>query len=207
MPVEPDQPPRTAYHGGLAPAREERVPPAALRGSAAGGLHEPRGPRVVVGSSGDPVSIGRSPRVARRGRGARHSLLGGDAFRPHFHSLAGFRTHLLRAAADNGHPAFRTVLASATVTEDTLRLCGRSSASRARSSRSRLRSSGRNQRLRSERRAAPDQRDSHLIEIASPRAPTSDRLHHAPQRAAPGTLAPTKVKAWRPKPVTKNARR
>jgi ATP-dependent DNA helicase RecQ len=46
----------------------------------------------------------------------------GDAFRPHFHSLAGFRTHLLRSAVDKGHPPFRTVLASATVTEDTLRL-------------------------------------------------------------------------------------
>ncbi len=46
----------------------------------------------------------------------------GDTFRPHFHSLAGFRTHLLRTATDNGHRAFRTVLASATVTEDTLRL-------------------------------------------------------------------------------------
>ncbi len=44
----------------------------------------------------------------------------GDAFRPHFHALAGLRTHLLREANTAGHEAFRTVLASATITEDTL---------------------------------------------------------------------------------------
>ena len=46
----------------------------------------------------------------------------GDAFRPHFHALAGLRTHLLREATAAGHEAFKTVLASATITEDTLRL-------------------------------------------------------------------------------------
>ena len=46
----------------------------------------------------------------------------GDAFRPHFHALAGLRTYLLRKASVAGHEAFRTVLASATITEDTLHL-------------------------------------------------------------------------------------
>lgn len=46
----------------------------------------------------------------------------GDAFRPHFHSLAGFRSHLVREAQSSGHPTFKTVLASATITESTLLL-------------------------------------------------------------------------------------
>ena len=46
----------------------------------------------------------------------------GDAFRPHFHSLAGFRSHLAREAHSSGHPTFKTVLASATITESTLLL-------------------------------------------------------------------------------------
>lgn len=46
----------------------------------------------------------------------------GDSFRPHFHALAGLRTHLLREANAAGHQAFKTVLASATITEDTLLL-------------------------------------------------------------------------------------
>jgi ATP-dependent DNA helicase RecQ len=46
----------------------------------------------------------------------------GDAFRPQFHGLAGLRTHLLRQATEHGHRAFKTILASATLSEDTLGL-------------------------------------------------------------------------------------
>ncbi len=44
----------------------------------------------------------------------------GDSFRPHFHALTGLRTFLLRQVTAAGHGPFRTVLASATITEDTL---------------------------------------------------------------------------------------
>lgn len=46
----------------------------------------------------------------------------GDAFRPHFHALAGLRTYLLRSVNASGHEPFRTVLVSATITEGTLSL-------------------------------------------------------------------------------------
>jgi ATP-dependent DNA helicase RecQ len=46
----------------------------------------------------------------------------GDAFRPQFHGLAGLRTHLVRRSAEHGHPAFKTILASATLSEGTLGL-------------------------------------------------------------------------------------
>lgn len=46
----------------------------------------------------------------------------GDAFRPQFHALAGLRSHLVRRATQSGHSPFKTILASATLTEDTLSL-------------------------------------------------------------------------------------
>jgi ATP-dependent DNA helicase RecQ len=46
----------------------------------------------------------------------------GDSFRPYFHALAGLRNALLRKAVDAGHVPFRTLLATATVTTETLGL-------------------------------------------------------------------------------------
>lgn len=46
----------------------------------------------------------------------------GDAFRPQFHSLTGLRTHLLRIAVEAGHAPFKTLLATATLTQDTLQV-------------------------------------------------------------------------------------
>lgn len=46
----------------------------------------------------------------------------GDAFRPQFHALTGLRAHLLRAATEAGHPPFKTILASATLTSETLQM-------------------------------------------------------------------------------------
>ena len=46
----------------------------------------------------------------------------GDDFRPHFQLLAGLRKRLVEEAQAGGHPPARTVLASATITESTLRL-------------------------------------------------------------------------------------
>jgi len=44
----------------------------------------------------------------------------GVEFRPEFQALSGFRRDLLRAAAEAGQPPFRTVLMSATITQDAL---------------------------------------------------------------------------------------
>lgn len=44
----------------------------------------------------------------------------GVEFRPEFQALSGFRRDLLRAAETEGQPSFRTVLMSATITQDTL---------------------------------------------------------------------------------------
>lgn len=46
----------------------------------------------------------------------------GDAFRPHFQALAGFRRHLHRTAIAAGHEPCKTILASATLTEDAVAL-------------------------------------------------------------------------------------
>lgn len=46
----------------------------------------------------------------------------GDAFRPQFHSLTGLRSHLLRIAVEAGHAPFKTLLATATLTQDTLQV-------------------------------------------------------------------------------------
>ena len=111
--------PLTAYHGGL--TSDQRVDFLARLGS--GG--QPilfTNPEALVTSLARPLSSAAA--------GGRLQLLAideahivaswGDAFRPHFHALAGLRTHLLREASTAGHEAFETVLASATITEDTL---------------------------------------------------------------------------------------
>jgi ATP-dependent DNA helicase RecQ len=79
-------------------------------------------PEAVVSALARPL--------AETARGGRLALLAvdeahvvgswGDAFRPHFHSLAGFRTYLLREVSRVGHAPFKTILASATLSEDTL---------------------------------------------------------------------------------------
>lgn len=114
----PDAPP-TAYHGEL--ASDRRVDFLTRLGS--GG--QPilfTNPEALVTSLARPLSSAAA--------GGRLRLLvideahivasWGDSFRPDFHALAGLRTHLLREAGTAGHEAFKTVLASATITEDTL---------------------------------------------------------------------------------------
>jgi superfamily II DNA/RNA helicase len=46
----------------------------------------------------------------------------GDAFRPHFHAVAGLRNHLLRKAEEKGHRPLKTILATATLSGTTLDL-------------------------------------------------------------------------------------
>ena len=111
--------PLTAYHGGL--TRDQKADfLARLRSGDQPILFT--NPEAVVTSLARPLSSAAA--------GGRLRLLAideahivaswGDAFRPHFHALAGLRTHLLREASGAGHQAFKTVLASATITEDTL---------------------------------------------------------------------------------------
>lgn len=111
--------PLTAYHGGLTPDQKADFL-ARLRSGGQPILFT--NPEAVVTSLARPLSSAAA--------GGRLRLLAideahivaswGDAFRPHFHALAGLRTHLLREASAAGHAAFKTVLASATITENTL---------------------------------------------------------------------------------------
>ena len=81
-------------------------------------------PEALVTSLARPISeVARGGRLALLAIDEVHIVASwGDAFRPHFHALAGFRTHLRREAQRSGHPDFRTILASATITEETLSL-------------------------------------------------------------------------------------
>ena len=116
----PESPP-TAYHGGLTPDQKSDFM-ASLRSGGQPILFT--NPEALVTSLARPLSSAAA--------GGRLRLLAideahivaswGDSFRPHFHALAGLRTHLLREASSVGHEAFKTVLASATITEDTLLL-------------------------------------------------------------------------------------
>lgn len=115
------QAPLTAYHGGLTSDQKAEF---VDRMRSGGQEIIFTNPEALVSSLARPLSEAAA--------GGRLELMAideahvvgswGDAFRPHFHALAGLRTHLLRVASDAGHEAFRTVLSSATVTEDTLRL-------------------------------------------------------------------------------------
>ena len=111
--------PLTAYHGGLTSDQKADFL-ARLRSGSQPILFT--NPEALVTSLARPLSSAAA--------GGRLRLLAideahivaswGDSFRPHFHALAGLRTHLLREASAAGHEPFKTVLASATITEDTL---------------------------------------------------------------------------------------
>jgi hypothetical protein len=115
-----DAPP-TAYHGTLNPGQK-----ADFRSR----IREGRQPVLFTNPEALVASLARP--LSGAAEGGRLGLLAvdeahviaswGDAFRPHFHAVAGLRAHLLRAASDAGHEGFKTILASATITEDTLQL-------------------------------------------------------------------------------------
>ena len=116
----PDSPP-SAYHSGLAPEQRQGFA-ARLRSG-----NQPilfTNPEALVTSLARPLTtVAQGGRLALLAIDEAHVVASwGDAFRPHFHALAGFRSHLLRKIQSSGHPAFRTVLASATITESTLLL-------------------------------------------------------------------------------------
>jgi len=113
--------PLTAYHGGLEPTQK-----ADFRSRIRNGQQSVlfTNPEALVSSLARPISdAAAGGRLAMMAIDEAHVVASwGDAFRPHFHALAGLRTHLLREATANRHSAFKTILASATITEDTLLL-------------------------------------------------------------------------------------
>jgi superfamily II DNA helicase RecQ len=113
--------PPTAYHGGLTSDQKSDFI-ARLRSGRQPILFT--NPEALVTSLARPLtSAAKGGRLRLLAIDEAHIVASwGDAFRPHFHALAGLRTHLLREASAAGHEAFRTILASATITEDTLLL-------------------------------------------------------------------------------------
>jgi superfamily II DNA/RNA helicase len=113
--------PRTAYHSGLTDGEK-----AEFRGRLYGGEQRVMftNPEALVSSLARPLSaVAGGGRLALLAIDEAHVVGSwGDGFRPHFHSLAGLRTHLVRQATEQGHLPFKTILASATLTEDTLAL-------------------------------------------------------------------------------------
>lgn len=113
--------PPTAYHSGLAPEQRQGFTTRLRAGD------QPvifTNPEALVTSLARPLTmVAQGGRLALLAIDEAHVVASwGDAFRPHFHALAGFRSHLLREVQSSEHPAFRTILASATITESTLLL-------------------------------------------------------------------------------------
>jgi len=111
----------TAYHGGLSPDAKS-----AFRDRLRNGDQRVifTNPEAVVSSLARPlIDAADGGRLALLAVDEAHVISSwGDAFRPHFHSLAGLRTHLIRTATARGHEPLRTILASATLTGETLLL-------------------------------------------------------------------------------------
>jgi len=116
----PNSPP-TAYHGDLPPATK-----ADFRRRLRNGEQRVlfTNPESLVSSLARSMSdVAAGGRLALLAIDEAHVVgTWGDAFRPQFHGLVGLRTHLHRQANEHGHPAFKTILASATLSEDTLQL-------------------------------------------------------------------------------------
>ena len=116
----PDSP-LTAYHGDLTAEQKQGFAARLMSGD------QPilyTNPEALVTSLARPLTaVAQGGRLAMLAVDEAHMVASwGDAFRPHFHTLAGFRSHLLREAKSSGHRAFKTILASATITEGTLLL-------------------------------------------------------------------------------------
>ncbi len=115
-----DSPP-VAYHGGLSDQAKTEFRRRLLDGEQ----------RLLVTNPESLVTSLARP-LERASAGGRLGVLAideahvvsawGDAFRPQFHALTGLRRHLLRAAVEAGQVPFKTILATATLTEETLQL-------------------------------------------------------------------------------------
>lgn len=115
------QSPPVAYHGSLDPMAKADFRRRIIDG----------GQRVLITNPESLVSSLALP-LKKAAEGGRLAVLAideahvvaswGDAFRPQFHGLTGLRSHLLRVAVQAGHAPFKTILATATLTQDTLQL-------------------------------------------------------------------------------------
>lgn len=113
--------PQTAYHGGLDEGEKKAFRERIWSGSQ-GVIFT--NPEAVVASLARPLAdAARGGRLAVLGIDEAHVLGSwGDAFRPHFHSMAGLRRYLIRECHQAGHPPFKTILASATLNESVMQL-------------------------------------------------------------------------------------
>ncbi len=110
-----------AYHGGLNPTDKRHFWQRIETGEQEVVFTNPE---AVVTSLAEPLT-----KAAEHGRlslfaiDEAHVVFSwGDGFRPHFQALAGFRRHLHRTAIAAGHEPCKTILASATLTEDAVAL-------------------------------------------------------------------------------------
>lgn len=116
--------PPTAYHSGLSPDAKTDFRRRIYDGQ------QPlifTNPEAVVSSLSQPIL-----EAARRGRLSLMAIdeahlvsTWGDGFRPHFQLLAGLWRAARRAALEAGHAPLRTILTSATITQDTFDLLSR----------------------------------------------------------------------------------
>ena len=112
----PDSP-KTAYHGGLDEGAKKAFKERLWSGTQSVIFTNPE---AIVSSLARPLAeVARGGRLAVLGIDEAHVVGSwGDAFRPHFHSLAGLRRYLIRESQLAGHPPFKTILASATLSQD-----------------------------------------------------------------------------------------
>ncbi len=90
------------------------------------------GEQKVVFTSPEALLSSLSHAILHAAEGGRLALLAideahimaswGEVFRPHFQMLSGLRNHLLKIVTENNHEPFKTLLTSATVTDDVLDL-------------------------------------------------------------------------------------
>ena len=113
--------PLTAYHGGLSAQEKRDIWERLRKGQQPILFTNPEA--LVTSLAGVLIGLARGGRLAVLAVDEAHIVASwGDDFRPHFQLLAGLRDRLLKEAQVHGHPPVRTVLASATITEPTLRL-------------------------------------------------------------------------------------
>lgn len=116
----PGSPP-VAYHGGLDSGSKAEFRRRIREGQQRFLITNPE---ALVSSLARPVAdLAKAGRLAVLAIDEAHVIGSwGDGFRPQFHSMTGLRRHLLRLAAQAGHAPFKTILATATLNQDTLSL-------------------------------------------------------------------------------------
>ena len=112
---------RTAYHSGLTEGEKRQFR-----------RRIDSGEQRVVFASPEALLSSLSPSIIRSAEGGRLALLAideahvmaswGEVFRPHFQMLSGLRRRLIKVVTENSFEPFKTILTSATVTDEVLDL-------------------------------------------------------------------------------------